>query len=327
MKRKFVKKCMQVCIVGSMLALFGIAFLSVAQQKSGLADSRVPLVQTDLAESGKKPAAILFVGDLMFDRYIRQTMEKRGQDFILQKAQAILQGNDLVVGNLEGPITSNASVSVASKMGERNNYIFTFDPSIGNLLTKEHIGLVSLGNNHITNFGSEGIAQTRSALAASAVRSFGDPENGGRDVAVEKIAGRTIAFVNYNQFASGSGETALDAVRSAKALASDIVVVYAHWGTEFVLEPEEVIKNLAHAFIDAGADAVIGTHPHVIQSKETYQGKMIYYSLGNFVFDQYFDTNTKKGLAVKMVIDEHAAIKFEEFFVQMQPNGQTVAER
>lgn len=321
-----MKKCMQLCIAGSMLALFCVAFVSATQKKSIFASSPTARPAEQAVQAQKKPIKILFVGDMMFDRYIRQIISAKGQDFILQKAQTILQGNDLVVGNLEGPITQNASVSIASKMGERNNYIFTFDPNIADVLIKHNIMLVSMGNNHITNFGSDGIAQTRNFLTQAGVRYFGDPENQVSNMAIEKFDDHTIVLVNYNQFSSGSQEAALNSIQTAKRSGKDFVVVYAHWGTEYVSEPSDAIRGLAHTFIDAGADVIIGTHPHVIQSKEKYQGKMIYYSLGNFIFDQYFEAKTKKGLAVRMDIDERDAISFTEFSVRMDSNGQTVAE-
>lgn len=73
-----------------------------------------------------------------------------------------------------------------------------------------------------------------------------------------------------------------------------------HWGEEYSTKPNELQKKLAHSFIDAGADMVIGAHPHVVQTNEIYKGKHIYYSLGNYIFDQWFRPEVKKGLGVEV---------------------------
>lgn len=278
-----------------------------------------------VASKSENSIKILFVGDMMFDRYVRQVSDRNGYGFVFQKVDSLFRGNDLVVGNLEGPITGNKSVSVDSKMGDKNNYIFTFNPKVAQALANENIKLVNIGNNHITNFGSSGIESTRNYLTQSGVDFFGDPEKNDRRVAFKNIKGLKISFVNYNQFVSSARQKTIDDVKKSKKANADIVVVYTHWGTEFVDQPDQKIKDLAHEFIDAGVDLIIGSHPHVIQSKEEYKGKMIYYSLGNFIFDQYFDPKTQRGLAVQIVVNpRNKDLKFKEFQIEMKNSGQSL---
>ena len=105
---------------------------------------------------------------------------------------------------------------------------------------------------------------------------------------------------------------------------ADIIIVYTHWGTEYKTESAENIKNLGRRFIDSGADMVIGTHPHVTQPMEEYKGKRIYYSLGNFIFDQYFSPETKKGLAAEVRIDTQTKnMNFRDIGLILDNNGQT----
>ena len=271
---------------------------------------------------GKK-VEILFLGDLMFDRYIRQVAQKKGNDFIFQNVATVLVGHDLVVANLEGPITDNPSISLTSKIGERNNYYFTFDRDVADTLRKYGIGLVNLGNNHILNFGERGLDQTEQFLDTARVNYFGDYRGNGKRFFAKEINGVRIGFVNYNQFTANGSENVLDDIVAARK-ESDFVVVYAHWGTEYVTSPDDKIRNLAHEFIDKGAGLIIGSHPHVIQSNEEYRGKKIYYSLGNFIFDQYAEKNTTIGLGVVFDLDYPAmTTKFTEISLQMQSNGQT----
>lgn len=266
---------------------------------------------------------LLFGGDLMFDRYIRTVMRKRGDNFPLALLRDAFSQADIVVANLEGPITDNPSVSEASQIGARENYFFTFDPSVAGVLRDAHIDVVNIGNNHILNFKEEGVVQTKKYLTDAGVQYFGSPLRDDERVVVQDIRGTNIAFVNYNQFVWQGKEKAFDDIKAIKERA-DVTILYAHWGTEYVPATEPV-KQLARQFVDAGADLVIGSHPHVMQQKELYQGKTIYYSLGNLVFDQYFSPETTHGLLVKAIIDpETKELSFQDIPVTLKNNGQTV---
>ncbi len=266
---------------------------------------------------------ILFGGDMMFDRYIRTVLRKRGIDYPLAYLKDVLVGADLVVANLEGPITDNASVSETSLIGARDNYFFTFDPSIALLLKRFHIEAVNIGNNHILNFNEAGVIQTKQYLEQSNVGYFGSPLSGDNRILLREIKGVKVALVNYNEFVFQGKEKALTDIARAKQEA-DIVVLYTHWGAEYVPALPKV-KELAHSFIDAGADVIIGSHPHVIQEKELYQGKTIYYSLGNLVFDQYEEEATRQGLLVKMTFNQVTkGLSFQDIPVSLLPTGETV---
>lgn len=249
------------------------------------------------------PVRLLFGGDMMFDRSIRETITKKGESFVLAPLHDLLLSHDAVIANLEGPITPNDSKSLGSLIGSRDNYIFTFPLRTTAILQSEHIGIVNLGNNHSDDFGSDGIAETVAALDQSAIKHFGDVgvPNTARTL-VTTINGLRIGFVNYNQFVAHGGEHVIEDLTAIRPLV-DMVVVYTHWGTEYVTVSSPAIQTLGHSFIDNGADLVIGSHPHVVQQKELYHGKWIYYSLGNMIFDQYFEPETQAGLLVSVVID------------------------
>ena len=310
------------------IALIAVAvfYFSVAHKIGDTANADSKSLPTKLIE--KKDVKILFVGDMMFDRYIRQVTDTRGNDFVFKNVESLLKSNDLVVGNLEGPITDNPSASINSVIGSRENYIFTFDPKFAKILKDENISLVNIGNNHISNFSDAGIASTRKYLADAGVSYFGDPADENGRIAIEAMNGWKIAFINYDQFVSNAEQKTLDDIKKVKSENVDFIFLYTHWGTEFKSEPNEKIKNLAHEFIDNGVDLIIGSHPHVIQSQEQYKGKMIYYSLGNFIFDQYFDAKTQEGLAVEVDIDaKNKSMGFRERRVKMKTSGQTILEQ
>jgi poly-gamma-glutamate synthesis protein (capsule biosynthesis protein) len=178
---------------------------------------------------------------------------------------------------------------------------FTFDAKVAQALADAGFGAVSLANNHIYDFGREGIASTVAALDAAGVASFGAP--GRAQVATTSIAGRELAFVAFNEFmGEANPERAISDIWKARK-AADFVAVYAHWGEEYAAE-NAYQRALAHRFIDAGADMVVGAHPHVIQGHEAYQGGHIYYSLGNFIFDQYWKEEVRTGLGLEVEIGD-----------------------
>jgi len=274
---------------------------------------------------------LLFVGDLMFDRGVRIHAEKNGSnEFIFNKITPILLENDLVVANLEGPITDAKSMSVTAGPTQPESITFTFDPSLAKTLFDQNIRIVDVGNNHILNFGVPGVETTEKYLTQAGVEYFGAPQT--KESIIKEIGGIKIAFVSYNYYEfrgdlAKAQKATHDEIIRVKPL-SDIVVVFCHWGDEYKLKNNAEQKNLAHEFIDRGADLVIGSHPHVIQNIEEYNGKRIYYSLGNFIFDQDFNENVKNGLGVVVRINKETKnLEFEEKHFYTESNGQTILLR
>lgn len=288
-----------------------------------------PAPENEMAGSNVKEknyAQILLVGDLMFDRGIRYYAQQNGgNDFIFEKISPTLLENDLVVANLEGPITPNKSVSAGTAPGSTDNYYFTFDPSVAETLFKQNIRIVSLGNNHILNFGRQGLASTKNYLDKAKVGYFGAPDY--PKSASIRINGIDITFISYNEFSALQDLEPLSTVEEiekAKGF-SDIIIVYCHWGVEYSLTPTEQMKTLGRQFIDAGADLVVGAHPHVLETPDFYNQKRIYYSLGNFIFDQYFNESVRTGMALEVKIyKETKQLEFEEKKLYLQNNGQTI---
>lgn len=275
-----------------------------------------------LQEKGlKEPLRLFFAGDMMFDRFIRSRSERIGKFAVVENVAKELASVDIVVANLEGPITSNASRSVGSVVGESRHFSFTFDPEWANVLFDANIRIVNIGNNHILNFGESGLAETRKFLRDANVKFFGDPIDESLRAYRVEMRGKKIGFVNYNQFFPEGESRALADIASLRQDV-DILFVYTHWGAEYVPATSDE-RRLARLFIDRGADAVIGSHPHVVQEKEIYRGKTIYYSLGNFVFDQYFSPEVRRGLLVEATILWDNAISFRDISIALSPDGKT----
>ncbi len=268
-----------------------------------------------------KQIKMLFFGDVMLDRQNRILMDRKGVGFFTEKLERLFWGQDLNVVNLEGPITDKPSVSVGQPVENPNHFRFTFDSEQAiNFLEANRINLVNIGNNHILNFHNEGLEQTEEILTKNSIGYFGDPLDLAKMSIIKNVGGRKIGFVNYNQFAGFFPEQIVEIIKTLKTQ-SDFVIVYPHWGQEYKLVNNERQQKLAHLFIDAGADLIIGAHPHVVQPIEIYKNKVIFYSLGNFVFDQYFSEDVRSILGVGVLLGD-GQVKFTLIPLFKQRSGE-----
>jgi poly-gamma-glutamate synthesis protein (capsule biosynthesis protein) len=267
-------------------------------------------------------AEIVFGGDMMFDRTVRREADIHGGDFLFSCLTDALSGADIVVANLEGPITVHPSISLGSVIRSPENYTFTFPTSTAELLARHNIRLVNIGNNHIMNFGREGLVETKEWLEGAGVAYMGDPSAPERErVARLTIGGIAFSFVNWSDWTSDKTDHTVAQVRE-EAESGRVPVVYAHWGEEY-MPPLERVKALARQFVDAGAAIVVGSHPHIVQERELYQGRYIYYSLGNFFFDQYWREDVSTGLLISAVFDERGVVSLTEIPIELQRDRRT----
>lgn len=302
------------------LAVISFFFIARVTHPAQLAD-----VEKQLLFFKEKPhAQILFAGDMMFDRSIRVATDKNGGDYIFSCLGDTLQKPDLVVANLEGPITNNSSVSVGSVMSSPENFTFTFPPATAALLFAHNIKLVNLGNNHITNYAAVGVQSTMKYLQEAGVEYFGDPLE--QSVVYKNIRGVPLAFINYNEFEKNS-TAALTVAQIKEARSVGFMpIVYTHWGVEYAETSPEYVQDLAHQFVDAGAEMVIGSHPHVVEEGEVYKNKMIYYSLGNFIFDQYFSDPVTRGLLLSVDFTQDGVADIHEIPVVLNRDRRTCVD-
>lgn len=274
-------------------------------------------VSTQLSPTSEPTATVLFGGDMMFDRGVRLSILKRGEDYLLSCIEKTLNTADLVVANLEGPITKSPSISMGSTVGSEKNYVFTFPTTTATLLARYHVGLVNLGNNHTLNFGRGGELSTKTHLTQAGVKYFGDHTSA--SVAYEIIQGIPLAFINYNEF-GGSASTTVEQITFARG-AGYLPVVFTHWGVEYAAIAPRYIRDLASRFVDVGAILVVGSHPHVVQDHELYKGVPIYYSLGNFIFDQHFSEAVTSGLLLRVVFNSTGVASIEELPIVIEPTN------
>lgn len=204
--------------------------------------------------------------DGRFDR----CADDNGLDYFLSNVRDIFTADDITLANLEGPLTDAGRRA-------RKTYVMRGRPEYAYILSGASVDVVNLANNHTRDFGEEGYADTLAALEAAGVRA-----SGGDIACFMDVNGVRVGFVGYERW----HHTAQDAIRGVEAARPqcDILIASVHWGKEYRYKPEKSQQKLGRALIDAGADLVIGHHPHVVQGVERYRDRYIVYSLGNFCF-------------------------------------------
>jgi poly-gamma-glutamate synthesis protein (capsule biosynthesis protein) len=238
---------------------------------------------------------------MMFDRGVAVTAKKNGFDYVFGPATTTIAAHDITVANLEGPVTSYKSKLILDSGKAISGFQFTFSPATAPAVKKAGIDIVSLANNHTDNFGQAGLDQTRTYLKNNAIQYFGSPVNNADLMATTTcMKDICVGLIGWHEFSYKGDANVVKKIQEFKAQGLDYIVVYPHWGIEYKKTPSKKQVQLARSWLDAGADAVIGSHPHVIQSVEKYKDKYIFYSLGNFIFDQYFSFDTTHGMGVSI---------------------------
>jgi poly-gamma-glutamate capsule biosynthesis protein CapA/YwtB (metallophosphatase superfamily) len=240
--------------------------------------------------------SMLFVGDIMLDRNVAKHAMASSTAVLFAGVLDLFKTADANVANLEGSITTNPSIA------QRDSSIlrFTFDPELARAaLAPLNLSAASLANNHAYDFYSAGYDTTQNHLKTWGIKPFGHPYNEKDLHAVLDIRGKRFCLVGYHGLYDAGTTEVVQEITNIRAGCSKVIVI-PHWGDEYkaVANAQQVVA--AHEFIDAGADLVVGAHPHVVQNVEVYKDKAIFYSLGNFMFDQNFSWATQHGLALKI---------------------------
>ncbi len=272
--------------------------------QENIADKKVdytPSQNLDLALMGNRDLKFLFFGDMMLDRHVGERLAGKNIGFLLDglagEDKQFFSGFDIVGANLEGAVTDDGAHYLP-----QNAYDFAFSPERVAELYDYGFNYFTLANNHFSDQGTRGVEETRKNLQALNFYYSGAPDAQVDEYSLQivEISGQKVALMGLSMvYANFDLEKAKELISSA-ASTTDLVIVNIHWGTEYEHQFNRYQQNIGHALIDAGTDVIIGHHPHVVQGMEIYQGKPIFYSLGNFIFDQYFSKDTQEGLAVRL---------------------------
>jgi poly-gamma-glutamate synthesis protein (capsule biosynthesis protein) len=255
---------------------------------------------------------LIFGGDVMLARHVQVLQEREGgYETAWEHIKDEFAIADLAVINLESPFVTSGPYPT-------EGFVFRTKPENIIGLVESGIDVVQLANNHFGNAGEQGMTDTFSLLEKEKIVYVGAGTStlAAQQGKIIEVSGKKIGLVAqsydvswYKATSKKSGIATLDVfalteqIENLRKQGADFIVAMFHGGIEYVREPNADQMNFAHAAIDAGADVVIGHHPHWIQNMEEYKGKYIFYSLGNLIFDQDWSQETSEGLVVKLEID------------------------
>lgn len=278
-------------------------------------------------EEQKNSINLLFGGDVMLDRGVKNSVNKNfnGDYSALFKNLDILRKSDITFINLEGPASDQG-------VDKKNLYSFRMNPSIIPVLKGAGINIVSLANNHMGDWGINAFIDTLARLKENEILYTGggiNKKEAEQPIIIEKY-GMKIGYLAFSDV--GPNGMASDENTAGILLANnprfkeiistaekqvDYLIVAFHFGEEYKTIHNKRQENLAHAAIDNGAKIIIGTHPHVMQDVEVYKDGFIAYSLGNFIFDQYFSTDTMQGMLLEIKLNRDGTMSINKNIVKL----------
>ena len=240
-----------------------------------------------------KLRTIVATGDVIPARRVDQQIRLRGNDFAypLSGTADILRRADLTVVNLEAPLIEDCPP-------HEEGFVFCGQPGFAAALASAGVDIATLENNHIGNYGPEGLDATKGLLTSEGI-AWADAFT----PAVLEVRGLRFAFVAFNGVGGSFDRELIGRQIAAAREQADVVIAAFHWGAEYVTIPQAApgIANdnpveIAHLAVDAGADLVVGNHPHWVQGLEVYKDKLIAYAHGNFIVDQMWSRETTIGV-------------------------------
>ncbi|SFI61216.1 CapA family protein [Thermoflavimicrobium dichotomicum] len=266
---------------------------------------------------------LTMVGDMMFGRYIDDIIvPNKGYDYFFHYVAPYFKASDYVTGNFEHPILLKDPEKYQKK--DKSIHLFTRE-KVTEALKKANFSTVNLANNHMTDYGNEGLQETLLSFSRAGIDAVGAGRDAkdARKISIKEVNGVRIATIGIsdtipkggaalkNRPGVGSADPKVFIPLVAKAKSSaDLVIVHCHWGVEYDSGYHPRQQAIGRALIDAGADIVVGHHPHVLEPIEVYKNGVIFYSLGNFIFDQGW-SRTRESVLAQYKIRKDGTVRLE----------------
>lgn len=252
-------------------------------------------------ETLAKSSSFIIAGDAMFDRNVWHNFKDVGLDKIFANLpDNLFKGTDLSMLNHEGPISATA----INDDYQSGSMVFNFPPVVPQVLKNLGIKAVSLANNHSFNALVSGFANTQKVLSAADIANFGRQTGfDAKEDIIHQDGAIPLSIIGIDTLAKYDEKAFIAAIKKEKA-DGYFVIIFPHWGEEYKTVHNASQTTMANKWIDAGAGMIVGSHPHVVQDFEVIKGVPVVYSLGNFVFDQFFSDDTQHGLIVAGTVSE-----------------------
>lgn len=256
---------------------------------------------------------LIFAGDIMLGRSVMgASIDNNDPYYPFRTTSDFLKNADITFANLENPIVRDCPRHVGG-------FKFCTTPEIADGLIFAGIDVVTLANNHTNNYGREGIEETKEYLTNKNINYVGQG-----NLVIKEINNTKFGFLGFDYVTTQKNiEANLNLIKESNSKV-DVLVVSPHWGTEYQSIASSVQRSVAEKMVENGADLIIGHHPHWVQNSEMIGDTLVYYSLGNFIFDQMWSEETKKGLLLKITFEGKDIVKTEEFKTYIPKTGQPI---
>ena len=289
---KILLVCVLLIVFQFFLPFTGVGFLGLDEVAVGTLSTEL-----DTKNESQEKTSVYFVGDVMLARDVERRMRQSGEDFPF--AGFSIPETAYGFANFESAVP-------ATHVPTPNN-TFRFSAPKSSLTAVLNAGFTHLGlaNNHTFDYGLAGYNQTVSAVWDSGLVPFGHPTVIAQpSYTVVEVSDESVGVIAIHTLYSQPTRDSLVEVLEQMTNESDIQIAYVHWGEEYTTTPSVSQRNFAKVLADLGVDIVIGHHPHVVQSIEMVENTLVVYSLGNFIFDQYFSDAVQQGLVVQLLLGE-----------------------
>ena len=304
--------------MSTVLALITNLFFSFFFPNSKTFLTPLPTPTIQLTPTSIPKATIGLVGDLGLGRHITSTARSKN-DFsrAFSGVGDWLKENDFNLANLESPIISDCPT------GYTGTFTFCGDIRFLPELAKNKF-IFSLANNHILNYSQNGLVQTKNFLDENNILySYG--HNFENEFISKTINDIRFGFLSYD-FITYPNQDKTEIIEAVKKYDQEVdwLIISLHWGNEYLPKPESWRIKFGKELVDAGADIIHGQHPHVWQAEEYYQNKPIFYSFGNFIFDQSWSYETSHSNIIRLTLTKNEILKQEIFPIEIQNNFRPV---
>jgi len=287
-------------IIAALILMFLIVFI-----KETKTFEEIKKVVTDQPKT-----EIIITGDIMLGRSVMsKSLAKKDFKYPFLRTADILKTADITFGNLENPIIKNCPIS-------NGGFTFCSSPEMISGLTFSGIDIVNLANNHTKNYGNDGLNQTQDYLQKEKIDYVGI-----NNLIIKNVNQTKFGFLGFDFVGKSPNDSDYELIKNSKSQV-DVLIIMIHWGNEYVAKSNNIQKEIAKNIINNGGDVIMGGHPHWVQEMDYIDGKPIFYSLGNFVFDQSWSEETKKGLVVRLNYQGKNLLGIDQMPIYMENFGQ-----
>ncbi len=271
-------------------AFLGVALYFVYNEIVLARSIDIPNEQYGELSSGFSSGTLLLTGDIMLGRVVEHVIDENDFEYLFSGISPLIRSHDVVVGNFEAsvPEVHTATQPLAMRFSVRTEFMKD--------LHTTGFDILSLANNHSSDFGISGYKHTLNECTDASLICVGNSFTvSSSSLYVTSVGDVRVGIMFIHTLFNEPSEAELEPFLKALQEKSDVQIAYIHWGEEYQHKHSSSQEAFARMLIDNGFDAIVGHHPHVVQDIEEYQGKPIFYSLGNLIFDQYFNEAVQEG--------------------------------